>query len=278
MTHSTTAMRSGSELRQRIVWGVGLALVALAVAIAGGWVTVIGATIVTAIVGWEWTRITVPRAQSAWAPPLAIPAFAAVSVIVAGFEAYVAAVIVAAGSAVLMGVALRSVWAFGGIVYAAALGIALVALRLDPVDGLVAVFFLFAVVWGADTGAYTVGRTLGGPKLWPRVSPKKTWSGFIGGLAVGVAVGLAVIAIADRPITLTLAVIALGLALVSVAGDLFESAVKRRFGVKDSSHIIPGHGGVMDRVDALLFAAAAATLIGWLHGGQDAVGQGLLRW
>ncbi|MCW5696632.1 MAG: phosphatidate cytidylyltransferase [Bauldia sp.] len=278
MTDASAAGGSGAELRQRIVWGVGLAVVALAVAVAGGWITVVAAAVLTFIVGWEWTRMTVPRAPSALAPALGVPAFAAAAVIVAGFEAHVAAVIVAGLGAVLMGAALRSAWAAGGVVYAAALGIALVALRLDPVDGLVAVLFLFAVVWGADTGAYTVGRTLGGPKLWPRVSPKKTWSGFLGGLAVGIAAGLLVIAIAGRPVTLTLGVVALALALVSVAGDLFESAVKRRFGVKDSSHIIPGHGGVMDRVDALLFAAAAAAAIGWAHGGQDAVGQGLLRW
>jgi phosphatidate cytidylyltransferase len=124
---------------------------------------------------------------------------------------------------------------------------------------------MFAVVWTTDIAAYFTGRRLGGPKLWPRVSPKKTWSGFIGGVVVGTLAGLLVTVLGQRfgwtaPGSLIL--VTLGSAVAAVAsqlGDLGESAMKRRFDVKDSSHLIPGHGGVMDRLDGFW---AVAVLVG----------------
>jgi phosphatidate cytidylyltransferase len=169
-------------------------------------------------------------------------------------------------------------WAAGGVLYAAVLGVSLMAIRVDPINGVAAVFFVFAVVWGSDIGAYAAGRTLGGPKLWPRVSPKKTWSGFVGGTVTGVAAGLAVVLVAGHDIAAATVIVAVVLSLLSAAGDLFESAVKRRFGVKDSGNLIPGHGGVMDRVDGLLVAAGAGAFIGVLNVGWPLIGSGLLLW
>ena len=152
-------------------------------------------------------------------------------------------------------------------------------LRRDPTLGLTALLFLFAIVWITDIFAYLVGRTVGGPLLWPRVSPNKTWSGAVGGLAGGVAAGTAgrLCERWNRP--------AGGVALwhwcfrsLRKAGDLFESAVKRRFGAKDASQLIPGHGGVMDRLDGFLVAALAALLIGILRQGTAAPARGLLVW
>ncbi len=150
------------------------------------------------------------------------------------------------------------IWGAGGVVYA---GMALVGpalLRADPQLGFVALLFLFAIVWATDIFAYLVGRLMGGPLLWPGVSPKKTWSGAIGGLAGGVAAGTGV-AYASIGMAPALAGgLALVLSIVAQGGDLFESAVKRRFGAKDASSLIPGHGGLMDRLDGFIVAALVA--------------------
>ena len=169
-------------------------------------------------------------------------------------------------------------WRPAGVAYGAALGLGLLLLRYAPEHGLAAVLVVFAVVWGTDSGAFFVGRTIGGPKLWPAISPKKTWSGAIGGLVAGVAIGLVVAALAQVPLAPVLALVCAVLSLAAQAGDLFESAVKRTFGAKDSGIIVPGHGGLMDRVDGLVFAVAAAVIVGLLHGGPSHLAAGLLTW
>ncbi len=156
------------------------------------------------------------------------------------------------------------------------LGLGLLILRLTP-GGLPAVLVVLAIVWATDTGAFFAGRAIGGAKLAPLVSPNKTWAGAIGGLIVGVAAGLIVAVLADVPLTAPLVVIAALLSVASQGGDLFESWVKRMFGAKDSGTIIPGHGGLMDRVDGLAIAGGVAAIIGWLHAGAN-VSVGLLQW
>jgi phosphatidate cytidylyltransferase len=137
---------------------------------------------------------------------------------------------------------------------------------------------LFATVWTTDIFAFLGGRAIGGPLLWPQVSPKKTWVGAIAGLAGGVAAGV-VVAYASGIGRLGMAgIMALLLSVLAQAGDLFESAVKRRFGAKDASRLIPGHGGLMDRLDGFLVAAFAALLIGIVRQGTAAPGAGLLLW
>jgi phosphatidate cytidylyltransferase len=150
-------------------------------------------------------------------------------------------------------------------------------LRNDSPYGLVAVVWLFAVVWAGDTGAYFAGRAIGGPKLAPAVSPNKTWSGAIGGAVAGVGAGMLVLLAAGFQLRPMHILVAFVVSAAAQAGDLVESAIKRQFGVKDASRLIPGHGGLMDRVDGLLFAATAALAIGVLRGGS-APASGLFSW
>ncbi|MER9183789.1 phosphatidate cytidylyltransferase, partial [Mesorhizobium sp. M0767] len=135
--------------------------------------------------------------------------------------------------------------------------------------------FLFAVVWATDIFAYFVGRSIGGPRLAPSISPGKTRSGALGGVVGGVVAGLLLAAVAGTGNLVVLGVVALVLSIVAQAGDLFESWVKRRHGRKDSGTLIPGHGGIMDRVDGLVAAAFALYVIGWISATADHPAQGL---
>jgi phosphatidate cytidylyltransferase len=255
------------------------ALVLAAIAIAGVWLGGIWMAIVAAaaaaIVHWEWTKVTGGKVATA-AP---FGAAVIVATLAAGLGQAWAGLIIALAAAALSLVTARGLWAPAGVIYAAALGIGLVVLRTAPDLGALAVVFVFAVVWATDTGAYFAGRFIGGPKLAPVVSPKKTWSGAIGGLVAALVAGLLVIAVTSEiAASLGVAIVAIVLSVGSQVGDLFESWVKRHFGVKDASHLIPGHGGLMDRVDGLTFAAVLAVLIGLVHSGADAIARGLLAW
>ena len=166
----------------------------------------------------------------------------------------------------------RWLWLAAGAVYIAVPCIAIIWLRSDAAVGRQAILWLFAVVWATDIGAYFAGRGIGGPKLAPRISPAKTWAGLLGGMVCAALVGAATALLLDLSRAVPLIVISGLLAVVAQAGDLLESMVKRRFGVKDSGHLIPGHGGVLDRLDGLLTAApavAALTLV---------TGEGVLAW
>jgi phosphatidate cytidylyltransferase len=171
----------------------------------------------------------------------------------------------------------RVTWIAAGIVYAGATFAAPVVLRGDPDDGFRAIVLLFAVVWSTDILGYICGRLMGGPKLWPAVSPKKTRAGALGGLAGALAASVIFAKINDLP-ALPLALLAAALSVASQAGDLLESAFKRHFGAKDASHLIPGHGGVMDRLDGFIVAATLAALVGLARGGVAHPSRGLLAW
>ena len=171
--------------------------------------------------------------------------------------------------------ALRA-WSAAGVAYAGALVVAVGVLRGALLLGEVAIFWLFATVWATDIFAYFGGRSIGGPKLWPRVSPSKTWSGFVCGVASGMLCGLAI-----APLGSNVAIVAglgLAVAILSQGGDLFESSVKRHFGVKDAGALIPGHGGVMDRLDGFIAAAVFAATIGAVHSGIANSAAGLFFW
>lgn len=170
------------------------------------------------------------------------------------------------------------VWLVSGVVYAAAMFAAPVILRGDAAFGLLAIVLLFAIVWSTDIFGYFGGRAMGGPKLMPAVSPKKTWSGAIAGTLGAMIVAVLVARLFGSFSTVAIAAVALLLSVCAQAGDLFESWVKRKFGVKDSSHLIPGHGGVMDRLDGFWAAAVVGCLIGLVRGGFDAPARGLLVW
>lgn len=170
------------------------------------------------------------------------------------------------------------VWIGAGLVYAAAMFAAPVILRSDPEFGLLAIVLLFAIVWSTDIFGYFAGRSIGGPKLMPAVSPKKTWSGAIAGTLGAMIVAMLVAKLFGSFSMVAIAGVALLLSVCGQAGDLFESFVKRKFGVKDSSQIIPGHGGVMDRLDGFWAAAVAGCIIGLARGGFETPARGLLAW
>jgi phosphatidate cytidylyltransferase len=172
----------------------------------------------------------------------------------------------------------RRSWIAGGVLYAGALLLAPIILRRDPEWGFQAILFLFALVWATDVAGYFAGRAFGGPKLAPRISPNKTWSGAIGGAIGAMLAGGAVAAFAGIDNLFAIALVAFGLSVVAQAGDLFESALKRRFGAKDAGNLIPGHGGVMDRLDGFIAAAVAAMALGLARAGMDMAAQGVLLW
>jgi phosphatidate cytidylyltransferase len=266
------------ELVLRIVSAAILAPLAVGIAWLGGWAFFTFWTLAAAGILWEWRRMVADRGAAGGLGECALVAAAIAAMV--GFGG-VAALILLYGAVVECLAARagqRRLWIAGGIVYAGALPVASILLRADARYGFVAIVFLFAVTWATDVLAYFVGRLVGGPKLWRRVSPNKTWSGAIGGAAGGIAAALTVIHLAHIANSLAVAGLALLLSIASQAGDLFESALKRRFGVKDASHIIPGHGGIMDRLDGFLAAAVLAAIIGIARGGMDAPARGLLVW
>jgi phosphatidate cytidylyltransferase len=184
----------------------------------------------------------------------------------------------AAGLAVVAVLASQSrLWAVAGFLYAGSALFGAVLLRADREMGFAALIFVLLVVWATDIGGYFFGRGIGGPKLWPRVSPNKTWAGAVGGLlgSLAVAAGFAASGIGRIVPLLVLGGV---LSVAGQLGDLFESAVKRRFGVKDSSHIIPGHGGLMDRLDSLVAVLVLAAIIGFVRHGADGIGRSLMIW
>jgi phosphatidate cytidylyltransferase len=169
-------------------------------------------------------------------------------------------------------------WVAVGIFYAAAMFIAPVVLRADAQFGMAVILLLFAVVWTTDIVGYFAGRAIGGPKLAPSVSPKKTWSGAIAGLVVAVLIVVLATRFIPQAKVGVLIALTIVLSIVSQAGDLAESALKRHFGAKDASQIIPGHGGVMDRLDGFWAATLCAAIIGVARGGLAEPGRGLLIW
>ncbi len=169
-------------------------------------------------------------------------------------------------------------WRYLGVPYVSLPPIALVVLRDDPGYGVAAIVLVMLMVWAADTLAYFAGRIIGGPKLAPRISPKKTWAGMCGAMVGSAVAALGVGMALGVPGLWLLLIVAALLAVVEQGGDLFKSAMKRHYGVKDSGRLIPGHGGVIDRVDGLVAVATAAALIGALRAGIEHAGAGILIW
>jgi phosphatidate cytidylyltransferase len=286
-SYGTVAPESATRnFRRRLVSALVLAPLALACAYSGGVLFLLVCLMAATAILWEWTGL-VQRHGADWryfAPGLAALLLAATAIDLGRLPQGIAAI--ALGTMVTGAIAFwyprstlnAALWAASGVIYASIVLVCPVLLRDDPDYGLAALLFLFATVWATDVFAYLTGRTLGGPLLWPRLSPNKTWSGALGGLLGGVAAGVAVAYASAGTRGAVAGVLALLLSIVAQGGDLFESAVKRRFGVKDSGHLIPGHGGVMDRLDGFLVAALAAVLIGILRQGVAAPARGLLAW
>lgn len=261
----------GHEFRARVVSGLVLGAVVVSALVFGGWPFAV-IWIAAAIVGAaEW--IAMSRSE----PRRLLVSVMAATVVVLAFGLREAAspaalLAVAATGAALLAVLAKDPsgrWkAVAGLAGAIVIGLVPPALRDDPEIGILGPAWMFAVVWSTDIVAYFTGRTLGGPKLMPSVSPKKTWSGALGGLAAGIAAGIGLVlvardhgwsALATAPLFWVGLVSAVA-SVLSQGGDLVESALKRRCGVKDSGRSIPGHGGVMDRLDGFFAVAVLAGL------------------
>ena len=273
------------NLITRVVSAVVLIPIVLAIAYVGGWIFLILCGLAAAGIFWEWTHLAAGRAELRLLAPVWVALLVALVLVGLGYPAAAALAIllggVLAGAVALAGGSARGptvLWAAGGALYAGIGFLGPALLRNDVKLGFQAFLFVALIVWLTDILAFFVGRAVGGPRLWPRISPNKTWSGAVGGLIGGLAGGIAVAYASGLGRLESLGVIALALSLLAQAGDLFESAVKRRFGAKDAGRIIPGHGGLMDRLDGFLFAAAAAAAIGILHAGTGAAAYGLLLW
>jgi phosphatidate cytidylyltransferase len=269
--------QSSRNLLLRVVAALVLAPTAIVIAYAGGWLWTALVTLAAIGLYVEWLVIVgAARRRRVVASGVAALGIAGIFLAMGRIDGSLLALVVGSAAVVLLSPELRH-WTAAGFLYAAAAEIASVLVRLDQTNGFVALILILLVVWATDIGGYFAGRGIGGPKLWPRVSPKKTWAGAIGGFAASLVVsgGFAGLGLAKTgPILL----LGAALSIASQLGDLFESAVKRRFGVKDSSHIIPGHGGLLDRLDGFVAAVVMAAIFGLLRGGVDGVGRGLMVW
>jgi phosphatidate cytidylyltransferase len=268
-----------NNLALRVASSLVLAPLAIAAAFFGDIVFVAFWTLAAICVIWEWDTLVCAHDRR--------PVFTIGSVAMAGAGLLlmlgrtitpIVLVLLSTLAVVTLASKTHRAWSVAGVIYAGALLIAPVLLRRDPPYGFAALIFLFAVVWLTDIVAYFCGRALGGPKLLPQVSPNKTWSGAIGGTVGGIAGGVAVAIYFGIANLLAIGVLALLLSIASQAGDLLESWIKRRFDAKDAGALIPGHGGVMDRLDGFVIAAVVALLIGIGHGGLQVPAQGLLIW
>ena len=267
------------NLLLRIVSAVVMAPAAVFIAWLGDWPFAVFWAVAAIAVLWEWlTLVAGPRY------PLML-ASSALAIAIAGLVAWrhrpVTAILVVGLGAI--GAAIfapreRRFWITAGIGYAGVLLLAPILLRADVDYGLPAILLLFVIVWSTDVLAYFAGRAIGGPKLAPMISPKKTWSGAIIGTIGAVLVAIAAADFLGGFNKGTIAAVALLLSVMTQLGDLLESWLKRRFGAKDASHLIPGHGGVMDRLDGFWAAALTGCIVGIFRGGFDNAARGLLVW
>jgi phosphatidate cytidylyltransferase len=269
----------GGDLALRVISACVLVPLALAVTYFGGLPFIVFWGVAAIAILWEWSHLAFRDLNARLLLPGGVGLVGATALAAWGRPGS-ALLLVVMAAALAGGIAAngRRLWAAGGVVYAGAAFIGPVLLRHDAEFGLLALVFLFAVVWATDIFAYFAGRAFGGPRLWPTVSPNKTWSGALAGTIGGIAAGAGTAYAGHIAALWPILAVALVLSVLSQVGDLVESAIKRRFAAKDTSGLIPGHGGVMDRLDGFLVAAFAAALIGLVRQGVDAPARGLLIW
>ncbi len=262
-------LNANPDLLVRALSAVILAPVTLALTWAGGFWFAGLALVGVLIVYWEWCSIILGDTQR----PAVLAGYAFLLFLgyayIQAQPLWIAGALIA-GAAVLYGAGgfdRISRWISEGYIYAGLTFVSLLALR-EGDEGLFFIIYLFLVVWGTDVAAYICGRSFGGPKLWPAVSPNKTWSGAIGGVVFASLLGMGFVALVGGTQLIWALGLAIMLSAVSQLGDLFESSMKRRFQVKDSSRLIPGHGGLLDRVDGLVAAAVFSYVIGVVLGRQ----------
>ncbi len=249
------------DLGLRLVSGIVLAVIAFGLIWLGGWGFTMLVGVGGVLMSWEWSRIVRGTGRDTACVVHALAVAIAVGLAAFG-QPLLAVIVVAMGSVIVMALTFgtQTVLSSLGVFYVGIPAVALIVLRLAPSHGLAAVLLVMLVVWTVDTAAFMGGRSIGGPKLWPAVSPNKTWAGFLSGVGAGTVMGAGIGWWLGAP-RLNLALVALALGIASQGGDLAESALKRAFGVKDSSGLIPGHGGILDRVDGVVAAATLAGMI-----------------
>jgi phosphatidate cytidylyltransferase len=254
--------RLSRNLKLRLIYGSLFATVAFALLYAGTLPFAALVLLCAVVISWEWGRLV--RGASFDLGFFIQAAAVTVAIVLAAVGYATLAVAVLAIAAIILiplymgrGARLSAL----GVIYVGLPTVALLWLRADEPYGFMAVLFVFAVVWSSDIAAYASGRTIGGPKLAPRVSPNKTWAGLIGAIVAGAAAAGVIAAFEPGADTIRLLIIGVSLASIAQVGDLVESALKRAFGLKDASDLIPGHGGFMDRMDGLIPAAVMAALL-----------------
>lgn len=251
------------DMQKRLISGIGVAAVALAALYAGWLVFAVLVFAIAAVMSWEWGRIV--RSASfdtiCWLHIIAV----GVAAVLSGFGmAGLGAAAVAIGAIAVFALSFGGTAAqlsSLGVLYTGLPAVALIWLRSDEQLGFQAVLFILLVVAVTDTAAFASGRLIGGPKLAPHISPGKTWAGLAGGVACAALAAALFARVTGTGFVYWLAPLGLLLGLVAQGGDLCESALKRSYGLKDASDLIPGHGGFMDRMDGIVAAAVAAALI-----------------
>ncbi len=261
-----------ADLLPRLISALALMVLALGALWFGGAVFVATWTAAALAVHWEWQSM-IGAARKDERVLIGAVALVLAVILICRMAFWPASFCLALGASVVAAIAGRGlrVWAGLGVFYAGALVGSLCFLDADSVFGPRAILWLFAIVWGTDIFAYFGGRMVGGPKIWPKISPGKTWSGTSIGIACGAILGTFVgVQGLPEPVSIfPVFVLSFVTAAVAQAGDMFESWMKRRYGVKDSSHLIPGHGGLMDRLDGFIAAAFIAVVVGLCHGGAS---------
>ena len=275
MAAQVTEPAASGSLPQRALSAGVLMPIALGAAYLGGWPFAVLVGAVAVLMAREWARLCGLNGFGAVAVVHVLAVVAAV-ILSALAEITAALALVAAGVMVVAALSASSrehaAWPMIGIVYVALPAIACIYLRGDSDFGRAIIVWLFIVIWATDAGAYFVGRALGGPRLAPSISPGKTWAGLIGGIAAAAIAGAVAVMVMGLMPVLFLTLASAGIAVLAQLGDLIESWVKRRFNAKSSGRLIPGHGGMLDRVDGFVLAAPAVAGLSLLNNG------GVLTW
>jgi len=265
------AKSKGRVLATRVVSALVLAIPVIGAVVVGPPATDLLVAAVAVVLAWEWCRMCAGEGDGATVPRGVMIAALLATVAGMAFDQPVIGLLALAAGAVIVAAVSRGtarVWLAAGTFYLGLPCLAFMWLRADPETGLAVVLWILGLVWASDIGGYVFGRSIRGPRLAPVLSPNKTWAGFFGAVLCAGLAGFAAsgpVAV-DSPVRLAAVSAALGAA--AQMGDLAESWVKRHFGVKDAGALIPGHGGLLDRVDALLVVVTVTALIGAVGGGS----------